>query len=154
MVGCGVATGLLCLLSAPLVCDLKWVTIETHHWNLGIDMNSKTNPKVLERIQRNPYCMARNTESMDVLELLLRHEDADVRLAATCNPLITPKMLTVLATDRDNFVRYAVAAHPLTPTKILDVLTKDKEPIVRRGVLENAHAKPGKRSISFVHRSR
>ena len=119
-----------------------------------MQMKSKTNPKILERIQRNPYCMARNTESMDILELLLRHEDADVRLAATCNPLITPRMLTTLARDRDNFVRYAVAAHPLTPTKSLDLLIKDKEKIVRRGVSENPITKPKKRAISFVHRSR
>ena len=128
--------------------------MESRQWHLGVDMKSITNPRVLERIQRNPYCMARNTESLDVLELLLQHEDADVRLAVTCNPLITPKMLSALATDHDSFVRYAVAAHPLTPSKILDALTKDKELIVRRGVLENTHAKPGKRSISFVHRSR
>ena len=92
---------------------------------------------VRERIRHNPYCIARNTASIEVLKTLIKHPNADVRLAVIDNELISPSLLTCLVKDRDHYVRYAVAIHPLTSKKDLIRLAHDKDTLVLKGVSEN-----------------
>ena len=69
--------------------------------------------------------------------LLMRHPNADVRLATVCNELMNPVLLSQLASDPDHFVRYSVAIHPFTVKKDLNRLSRDTHALVRKGVSEN-----------------
>ena len=92
---------------------------------------------VLLRIKKNPYCIARNTTSYEVLRSLMRHPNADVRLATIDNNLIDVDMLSELAHDPDHYIRYTVAINLLTSYKDLVRLSHDPDALVRKGVCEN-----------------
>jgi len=96
-------------------------------------------PNVLLRIKKNPYCVARNTTSYQLLKILIQHPNADVRLATISNDLMDAVMLTQLSKDQDHYVRYSVAIHPLTRKKDLTILSYDVNALVRKGVSENMH---------------
>jgi len=92
---------------------------------------------VLLRIKKNPYCIARNTTSYEVLRSLLKHPNADVRLATIGNDLMDRSLLSELANDQDHYVRYSVAINLLTSKKDLLRLSQDYDALVRKGVREN-----------------
>lgn len=92
---------------------------------------------VLLRIKKNPYCIARNTTSYELLKGLIQHPNADVRLATIDNNLIDVDMLSELAHDPDHYVRYSVAINLLTSYKDLVRLSHDPDALVRKGVCEN-----------------
>ena len=96
-----------------------------------------TKSNVLLRIKKNPYCIARNTASYEVLKNLIHHPNADVRLAIIDNDLIDVDMLSELAYDPDHYVRYSVAINLLTSHKDLVRLSQDYDALVRKGVREN-----------------
>lgn len=92
---------------------------------------------VLLRIKKNPYCIARNTTSYELLKGLIQHPNADVRLATIDNNLIDVDMLSELAHDPDHYIRYTVAINLLTSHKDLVRLSHDPDALVRKGVCEN-----------------
>jgi hypothetical protein len=92
---------------------------------------------VLLRIKKNPYCIARNTASYEVLKNLIHHPNADVRLAIIDNDLIDVDILSELAHDQDHYVRYSVAINLLTSHNDLVRLSQDFDALVRKGVREN-----------------
>ncbi len=100
-------------------------------------MASSISANVLLRIEKNPYCVARNTDSLHVLKFLMKHSNPEVRLATTFNNLIKKKLLSTLVNDKDHYVRYAVAIHQLTCSADLIKLSNDKNKLVRKGVSEN-----------------
>ena len=85
-------------------------------------------------IKKNPYCIARNTTSYELLKGLIQHPNADVRLATIGNELIDTVMLSELAKDQDHYVRYSVAINLLTS---FVRLSHDPDALVRKGVCEN-----------------
>ena len=91
----------------------------------------------LLRIKKNPYCIARNTNSYELLKSLIHHSNADVRLATIGNDLMDTVMLSELANDQDHYVRYSVAINFLTSHKDLVRLSHDPDALVRKGVCEN-----------------
>jgi hypothetical protein len=91
----------------------------------------------LLRIKKNPYCIARNTTSYEVLRSLMQHPNADVRLATIGNDLMDRSLLSELANDQDHYVRYSVAINLLTSHKDLLRLSHDPDALVRKGVCEN-----------------
>jgi hypothetical protein len=91
----------------------------------------------LMRIKKNPYCIARNTTSYEVLRSLMQHPNADVRLATIGNDLMDRSLLSELANDQDHYVRYSVAINLLTSHKDLVTLSHDHDALVRKGVCEN-----------------
>jgi hypothetical protein len=91
----------------------------------------------LQRIKKNPYCIARNTNSYELLKSLIHHPNADVRLATIGNDLMDKVMLSELANDQDHYVRYSVAINLLTSHKDLIRLSHDPDALVRKGVCEN-----------------
>lgn len=100
-------------------------------------MSDVINSNTLLRIKKNPYCIARNTTSYDLLKSLIQHPNADVRLATIANDLMDAVMLSELATDLDHYVRYSVAINLLTSHKDLVRLSHDPDALVRKGVCEN-----------------
>jgi len=102
-------------------------------------MGSDISANVMIRIQKNPYCIARNTDSHQVLKLLMKHLNSEVRLATTTNHLMRSNLLSRLVKDKDRYVRYSVAIHPQTSLKDLVKLSNDKNKLVRNGALENVN---------------
>ena len=92
---------------------------------------------VLVRIKKNPYCIARNTTSYELLRSLIHHSNADVRLATIDNDLMDRSLLSELANDNDHYVRYSVAINLLTSHNDLVRLSQDFDALVRKGVREN-----------------
>ena len=91
----------------------------------------------LLRIKKNPYCIARNTTSYELLKTLIKHPNADVRLATIANDLMDISLLSELSNDEDHYVRYSVAINLLTSKKDLVRLSHDHNALVRKGVCEN-----------------
>lgn len=106
-------------------------------------MQDASELNLLHRMKKNPFCIARNTNSMAILQVLMQHSNPDVRLAAICNELMNPLLLSQLALDVDHYVRYSVASHPLTGKRVLTQLAADEHPLVRRGVSENLNSYKG-----------
>ncbi len=73
----------------------------------------------------------------EILTILARDKDWDVRYEVAWNPNTPPEILTILARDESVGVRYGVANNPNTPPEALTILARDKDEYVRGRAAEN-----------------
>ena len=76
----------------------------------------------------------------EILTILARDEDWDVRCRVAQNPNTPPEILTLLARAENRYVRYGVANNPNTPPEILTLLARDEDSSVRCRVERNSNA--------------
>jgi len=87
--------------------------------------------------------LARNPNTPpEILTILARDENLNVRWRVARNPNTPPEILTILAQDKDEYVRWNVAQNPNTPPEILTTLARDEVSSVRRGVAQNPNTPP------------
>ena len=63
--------------------------------------------------------------SKEVLKILSKDEDSNVRYGVARNPNIPIEILKILSKDITDYVRHGVAGNPNTPIKIKKVLKND-----------------------------
>ena len=78
--------------------------------------------------------------SPEILTVLARDKDEDVRSNVAGNPNTPPEALTALARDED--VRNVVSRNPNTPPEALTVLARDREVNIRSNVAKNSSTPP------------
>jgi len=80
--------------------------------------------------------------SPEILTLLARDKDKNVRFQAVSNSNTTPELLTLLASDKDEVIRRAVARNPNTLPEVLTLLARDEDAGVREAVARNPNTLP------------
>ena len=105
--------------------------------NKPLHMLGTAGPDALLKIQKSFFYIARNTISYEILKNLIKHPNADIRLATMSNDLMDSSLLAELAKDEDHFIRYTVAINLLTSPIDLIRLSSDNNALVRKGVYEN-----------------
>jgi 3-methyladenine DNA glycosylase AlkC len=73
----------------------------------------------------------------EVLMLLSKDEDSDVRKEVAINPNTPIEVLIELSRDKNDYVRRDVARNPNTPIEILLELSRDKNDYIRQDVARN-----------------
>lgn len=79
---------------------------------------------ILSRIAANP------ATSADVLAVLAKHPDKEVRLAVASNHNANMLVVMPLTTDDSPTVRFVLAENPFTDDLVLESLTLDENPFV------------------------
>ncbi len=107
-------------------------------------------PQELEPLLEIPLVLQHlpPTALLPNLELCLRHEMWQVRLAAAGNQHCTPAQLETLLTDPDRDVRAQIAKHPNTTPKLLSHLMRDDDILVRRAALSSPALEPNLRATA------
>ena len=87
--------------------------------------------------------LARNPNTPpEILTILARDENLNVRWRVARNPNTPPEILTILAQDKDEYVRWNVAQNPNTPPEILTILARDENYSVLWEVASNPNTPP------------
>ncbi len=76
------------------------------------------------------------TVPLEVLEILSRDSDPQVRYSVACKRKLSRELFDFLAKDTDESVRHALALNRKVPLDVLKGLAKDPIPFVRDAALE------------------
>jgi len=79
---------------------------------------------------------------LELLMALSKDEDKKIRTSVAQNPSTPLELLMVLSQDENGYVRVQLAASPNAPPEILMALSQDEEYIVREYVAENPNTPP------------
>ena len=76
------------------------------------------------------------TISIEILEVLARDVDAEVRAAVASKNKLSSQLYELLASDRDDSVRQRIAYNKNTPREILEKLCNDPSELVAKASLD------------------
>ncbi|MEA5474278.1 HEAT repeat domain-containing protein [Synechococcus sp. CCY9201] len=125
-------------LHAQLVFDStrKWVDVADALLDLGDPQLRERCLHLIPAVRRAD--VAGNSQTpVELLTLLAKDKDENVRQAVAWNSQTPAELLTLLAKDKNEDVRSAVAQNSQTPTELLTLLAKDKNEDVRWAVAGN-----------------
>ncbi len=105
--------------------------------NPAIDLLLLTNPDLLSQIHhRNLVQIAQTTTSVNILNVLAKHENKKVRQAVAKNTEVTIEILKKLAQDFSYEVRQLVAEHPQINREIIKTILFYKSAVTKLNSLQ------------------
>lgn len=78
------------------------------------------------------------TVPIEILSILARDDDVDVRFMVAMKRKLTPELFDLLSRDSDETVRVRIVFNRKTPVEILDRLAEDPSELVRDAITSRA----------------